>query len=245
MKINLLPPPPPKVRRYFVIYWVVVGLLVAWIMQGAINFYLDSESIISKQAMANSTSSTLQQLQAKLNLLQTKSDKLNQSQQLLHLRSELPKPMEAIQNLYTLLPKDGSYTAINYSSGTISTSVNLSSYYEAAAFIVGLYNDAAFTSVNVTSISSSSIGPSTSSQVSVSSGSQSVEPSLAQVITKIELLSGLKNKTLTSAENSTLEALSTLAKQNNSTLMGATSGNAVTVPFTVTISPEFSGKSGK
>ena len=244
MKINLLPPPPPKVRRYFVIYWVIVGILVAWLLQGAINFYLDSESIVSKQAMVNSTSSTLQQLQAKLNLLQTKSDKLNQSQQLLQLRSELPKPMEAIQNLYTLLPKDGSYTAINYSSGTISTSVNLSSYYEAAAFIVGLYNDAAFTNVNVTSITSSS-GPSTASQVSVSSGSQSVEPRLAQVVTKIEQGSGLKSRTLTPAEKSTLEALSTLARQNNSTLIGAAGGNSVTVPFTVTIAPGFSGGSGK
>ena len=245
MKINLLPPPPPKVRRYFILFWVLVGLLVAWVIQGAINFYLDSESIVSKQAMVNSTSATLQQLQAKLKLLQTKSDKLNQSQQLLQIRSELPRPMEAIQNLYTLLPKDGSYTAINYSSGTLSTSVNLSSYYEAAAFIVGLYNDAAFTNVNVTSISSSSTGPSTSNQVSVSPGSQNVEPSLAQVVTKIEQVSGLKNKTLTPPEKSTLEALSALARQNNSTLMGATGGNAVTVPFTVTISSGFSGTLGK
>ena len=241
MKINLLPPPPPKVRRNFMVFWVLVGLLVVWMLQGGVSFYLDTVSIQSKQAMINSTNSSIQQLQSKLSQLQAVANKWNQSQQLLQLRSQLPKPMEAIQNLYMLLPKDGSYSAINYSSGTISTSANLSSYYEAAAFIIGLFNDSAFTNVTVTSISSSSTGPTTTSQVSVAAAAQNVEPSLAQVVAQIEQVSGLKAKTLSPSEKSTLEALSLLAKQNNATLIGSAGGNSVTVPFSVTIAPGFTG----
>lgn len=244
MKINLLPPPPPKVRRYFLIYWIVVALLVLWILQGAISFYLDKTAIASKQNVIQYTNMTIAQMQTKINKLQVVADKYNQSQQLLQLRSQLPKPIEAIRNLYTLLPRDGSYAAINYSAGQISTSVNLSSYYEAAAFIVSLYNDPVFTNVSVTTISSSATsGQSPSSQVAVSASAQGVEPNLASMIAQIAHSVGGKGQasTLTPSEQSTLEALSMLAKQNNSSLLGSSAGGNVTVPFTVTIAPSFAG----
>lgn len=167
MKINLLPPSPPKVRRFFLLYWVVVGILLVWLLTNLTSYLVDQSLVKTKQAAINQANLTISHMQKKINNLQKLAGQINKSSQLQILRKSLPKPVEAINELASLLPKNGAFSSISYSNGTISTSATLSSYYEAAAFIVALHKDAMFTNVSVSSVSATSNATTSGGSVTV------------------------------------------------------------------------------
>ncbi|MCI0183788.1 PilN domain-containing protein [Sulfoacidibacillus ferrooxidans] len=225
MRINLLPPSPPAVRRRVFVFWGVLACLLLWALESGLSYdqTISTTAVTVKEYEA--TQSMIHPLEQHVATEQKKQSFDALIQLVTKLDDSLPIPEEAIEELQGKLPKSGILGAITYSNDTLSTTVYLNSYQQAATLLTALYDDPAFVQVQVSSVTDTISSQLTSHAQGHTINMGNLNSQSIQTAIQHALVAG------TSGKNANISSpLSEYQSQNNETNFGAASNSVLNHP---------------